>query len=76
MDLPTYEEFAAFIKNQKGNSAPGPSRFRYSLLIHATQPIWEAMHIITCICLLLDGVPRQFKFANLFPIPKSSGLLI
>ena len=76
MRPPSHQEFMDFINEQKGNSAPGPSKFRYSLLRNAPAALHDIMHKVTCICLLLEGMPASMKAANLYPIPKSHGSTI
>ena len=70
MEAPDFTQFHTYLKAQKGNSAPGPSKFRYSLLHHAPTAVAQALHHIVCICLRLQGLHAELKKANLFPIPK------
>ena len=76
MRPPTFEEFLIFLKKQRGSSAPGPSKFRYCLLLHGTLLAQKLLHRITCLNLLLEGLPTSLKHAHLYPIPKKDGLLI
>ena len=76
MDPPTYVDFTQYMKGQKGNSAPGPSKFRYSMLQKSPPAVHRILHHLVCICLLLRGIPKQLKNANLYPIPKSNGILL
>ena len=77
MKPPTFEEFIAFLKKQRGSSVPGPSKFRYSLLLKGTLLAQQLLlHRITCLSLLLQGLSTSLNHAHLCPIPIKEGLLI
>jgi len=76
MNIPTLEAFFRYVKKQTGHSAPGPSKFRYSLLTNGPDSLVEAMHLFTCMCLTLEALPTNLKHALLYPIPKSAGPLV
>lgn len=73
MRPPTYEEFSHFLKQRKGNTAPGPSKFRYCLILRGPEVIHKILHKITCICLRMECLPTKLKAAHLYPIPKADG---
>ena len=74
-DPPSLAQFLSFVQKCKGSSAPGPSLFRYCMLKNAAPTILEAVYYIVSICLKVQGFPKRFKVALLFPIPKAYGPL-
>ena len=72
MDPPSLEAFLVFLNKQKGLSAPGPSKFRYCLLLRAPLEVKKILHLVVCLCLRLEGLPASLKAAYLYPIPKQS----
>jgi hypothetical protein len=75
MEPPPFEAFYEYLRTTKGNSAPGPTKFRYAFLHHAPIEVARFLHYLVCICLTLQGLPPALKHALLYPIPKSAGLL-
>ena len=73
MNPVTTEEFLQHLRKLNSSSAPGPSKFRYCLLLHA--PLQYQLLLKDCVtaALLLRGLPPQMKEALLYPIPKTSG---
>jgi hypothetical protein len=71
---PELDEFLTHMKKQKGNSAPGPSKFRYSLLLKGPPSLHRLLHLLVCLCLRAEGLPAVLKQALLMPIPKSAGV--
>ena len=76
MTPPSYKEFTEFLSLQKGNSAPGPSKFRYCMLLRGPETLKRSLFHIVRMCIHLKSLPKELKAANLLPIPKTKGARI
>src|SRR5256884_3770569 len=69
-DLPSFEEWYSFLKDVPNNKAPEPSNLSYDLLKHLGPLGLKVLHNITCACFILQDIPKAWKRAAVYPIPK------
>ena len=69
-DMPSFDEWLSFLKDTPNNKAPGPSNISYDLLKHLGPLGLKVLHNITCACFILQDIPKAWKRAAIYPIPK------
>ena len=71
METITAPEWEAYIQSTS-NSAPGPTRFSYTLLKHSPPAVTDSLLRITNYCLQLQDVPALYKHTTLLPVAKKA----
>jgi hypothetical protein len=70
MDPPTWEEFNETIHGLPNGKATGPSGISYEMIKHASEIMKKVLLKLVILCLEQSEIPSNWKFANVYPIPK------
>ena len=70
LDKISDEEWSKTISDLPNNKASGPSNISYEMLKHLGSQTAEMLRNLINCCFKLNTMPKEWKSANIYPIPK------
>jgi exonuclease III/ribonuclease HI len=70
MDEPTIQEWNEVLKQLPSDKAAGPSKITNEMLKHLGDKMNSVLWKFVCACFKLNDIPKEWKKANVYPIPK------